>query len=148
MPWYTAKYGDTWNSCSAFNPSKVHTHSSEHTHREHTQQRTHTPTHTPRTEHTQQRTNTHSSEHTHTHTHTHIRGWHGSEFSNLSRPTPTKNNLFLSQSHEKTGENPVPFHSRKNDSHSLPLPCCCLVFLPKSVSYSKHIVKITACPPY
>ncbi len=22
----------TWNSCSAFNPSKVHTHSSEHTH--------------------------------------------------------------------------------------------------------------------
>ncbi len=26
----------TQNSCSAFNPSKVHTHSSEHTHREHT----------------------------------------------------------------------------------------------------------------
>ncbi len=30
-----------------------------------------------------------------------------------SRPNPTK----------KLGENPVPFHSRKNDSPSLPLPC-------------------------
>ena len=28
----------TQNSCSAFNPSKVHTHSSEHTHREHPEQ--------------------------------------------------------------------------------------------------------------
>ncbi len=36
------------------------------------------------------------------------RGWHGSEFSNLSRPTPTKINLFPSQSHKKLGENPVP----------------------------------------
>ncbi len=35
-----------------------------------------------------------------------------------SRPNPTK----------KLGENPVPFHSRKNDSHSLPLPCCCFFF--------------------
>ncbi len=62
------------------------------------------------------------------------RGWHGSEFSNLSRPTPTKINLFPSQSHKNEslpvpiprknwGVNPVPFHSRKNDSHSLPLPC-------------------------
>ncbi len=34
----------TWNLCSAFNPSKVHTHSSEHTH-------THTHTHT-HSEHT------------------------------------------------------------------------------------------------
>ncbi len=54
-----------------------------------------------------------------------------------SRPNPMK----------KLGENPVPLHSRKNDSHSLPLPCCCF-FLPKSVSYSKNIVQITACPPY
>ncbi len=40
----------------------------------------------------------------------------------------TNFNLFPSQSHEKTGENPVPFHSRKNDSHSLPLPCCFFFF--------------------
>ncbi len=31
------------------------------------------------------------------------RGWHGSEFSNLSRPTPTKMYIFPTQSHEKTG---------------------------------------------
>ncbi len=30
------KWCDIQNSCSAFNPSKVHTHSSEHTHCEHT----------------------------------------------------------------------------------------------------------------
>ncbi len=57
-----------------------------------------------------------------------------------SHPNPTK----------KLGENPVPFHSRKNDSHSLPLPCFCVFFCffwPKSVSYSKNIVQITACPP-
>ncbi len=50
-----------------------------------------------------------------------------------SRPNPTK----------KLGENPVPFHSRKNDSHSLPLPCCVFFwgfFWLKSVSYSKNIV--------
>ncbi len=35
-----------------------------------------------------------------------------------SRPNPTK----------KLGENPVPFHSRKNDSHCLPLPCCIFIF--------------------
>ncbi len=56
-----------------------------------------------------------------------------------SRPNPMK----------KLGENPVPFHSRKNDSHSLPLPVLFFFFfLPKSVSYSKNIVQITACPPY
>ncbi len=76
------------------------------------------------------------------------RGWHGSEFSNLSRSTPTKINLFPTQSHEKTGGKSRPVHSRKNDSHSLPLPCCCFCFPPKSVSYSKNIVQITACPPY
>ncbi len=38
-----------------------------------------------------------------------------------SRPNPTK----------KLGENPVPFHSRMNDSHSLPLPCCCFFFVAK-----------------
>ncbi len=38
------------------------------------------------------------------------RGWHGSGFSNLSRPTPTKKNLVPSQSHKKTGgkSRPVP----------------------------------------
>ncbi len=51
------------------------------------------------------------------------RGWHGSEFSNLSRPTPTNFNLFRPNPTKKLGENPVPFHTRKNDSHSLPLPC-------------------------
>ncbi len=35
-----------------------------------------------------------------------------------SRPNPTK----------KLGGNPVPFHSWKNDSHSLPLPCCIFFF--------------------
>ncbi len=55
-----------------------------------------------------------------------------------SRPNPQKNWRKI----------PVPFHSRKNDTHSLPLPCCCYFFLPKSVSYSKNIVQITACPPY
>ncbi len=46
--------------------------------------------------------------------------------------------------------NPIPFHSRKNDSHSLPLPCCffLFVFLPITVNYSKNIIQITACPPY
>jgi len=49
-----------------------------------------------------------------------------------SRPNPTK----------KLGENPVPFHSRKNDSHSLPLPCWAFFFffLPITVNYSKNIV--------
>ncbi len=51
-----------------------------------------------------------------------------------SRPNPTK----------KLGKNPVPFHSRKKDSHSRVV----VFFLPKSVSYSKNIVQITACPPY
>ncbi len=38
------------------------------------------------------------------------RGWHGSGFSNLSRPTPTEKNLVPSQSHGKTGgkSRPVP----------------------------------------
>ncbi len=73
------------------------------------------------------------------------RGWHGSEFSNLSRPTPTKINLFPSQSHEKTGgkSRPVPL-----PEEWLPLPCCIFSFLPKSVNYSKNIIQITACPPY
>ncbi len=71
------------------------------------------------------------------------RGWHGSEFSNLSRPTPTKMYLFPSQSHEKTGGKipsrstpgwmtPIPSHSR--------VVVVFLFFLPKSVNYSKNIV--------
>ncbi len=49
-----------------------------------------------------------------------------------SRPNPTK----------KLGENPVPFQSRKNDFHSLPLPWNLSV-----KQYSKNTVQITACPP-
>ncbi len=41
-----------------------------------------------------------------------------------SRPNPTK----------KLGENPVPFHSRKNDSHSLPLPCFFFFFFCRNLS--------------
>ncbi len=44
-------------------------------------------------------------------------------FSNLSRPTPTKNNLFPSQSHEKTG----------GKSHPVPLPEEWLPFPPTPV---------------
>jgi len=52
----------TQNSCSAFNPSKVHTHTAVNTHTAaiHTAQSAHT--------HTAKCTHTHSSEHTHTHT--------------------------------------------------------------------------------
>ncbi len=49
VTWHTAKYAHTLNLCSAFNPSKVHTHSSEHTHtvNTHPAVNTHTPwTHT------------------------------------------------------------------------------------------------------
>ncbi len=57
-----------------------------------------------------------------------------------SRPNPTK----------KLGENPVP--SRSTPGRMTPIPSHSRVvvffFLPKSVSYSKNIVQITACPPY
>ncbi len=43
-----------------------------------------------------------------------------------SRPNPTK----------KLGENPVPFHARKNDSHSLPLP---FFFLCRNLSVTVKI---------
>ncbi len=58
------------------------------------------------------------------------RGWHGSEFSNLSRPTPTKINLFPSQSHEKTGgkSRPVPLPEEWLPFHSLLLPFCVFFF--------------------
>ncbi len=46
-----------------------------------------------------------------------------------SRPNPTK----------KLGENPVPFHSRKNDSHSLPLPCCVFFFFCRNLSVTVKI---------
>ncbi len=55
----------------------------------------------------------------------HTRGWHGSEFSNLSRPTPTKINLFPSQSHEKTG----------GKSRPVPLPEEWLPFPPTPMSF-------------
>ncbi len=90
--------------------------------------------------------NTHTHTHTHTERHTHTRGWHGSEFSNLSRPTPTKIDLFPSQSHEKTGgkSRPVPL-----PEEWLPFPPTPVLlfffFLPKSVNYSKNIVQVTAC---
>ncbi len=45
-------------------------------------------------------------------------------------PVPLPQKLISSrpQSHEKTGGKSRPVHSRKNDSHSLPLPCCCFFF--------------------
>ncbi len=111
--------------------TRTHTHTLTHTHahtRTHTLTHTLTLTHTHTHSHTHRHTHTHTLTHTHTHTHTHTRGWHGSEFSNLSHPTPTKMYLFPSQSHDKTGRKSRPVHSRKNDSHSLPLPCCCFFF--------------------
>ncbi len=78
-----------------------------------------------------------------------IRGWHGSEFSNLLKPTPTKINLFPSQSHEKTGGK-----SRSTPGRMTPIPSHSHVvvffffFFLITVNYSKNIVQITACPPY
>ncbi len=46
-----------------------------------------------------------------------------------SRPNPTK----------KLGENPVTFHSRKNDSHSLPLPCRVFFSLRRNLSVTVKI---------
>ncbi len=55
-----------------------------------------------------------------------------------SRPNPMK----------KLGENPVP----STPGRMTPIPSHSRVvvffFWPKSVSYSKNIVQITACPPY
>ncbi len=74
--------------------------------------------------------------------------WHGSEFSNLSHPTPTKMYLFPTQSHEKIGGKSHRVHSPEEWLPFPPTPVLLFFFAPKSVSYSKNIVQITACPPY
>ncbi len=72
-----------------------------------------------------------------------VEGDTGVDFQTSPVPRPQKKILFRPNPTKKLGENPVPSHSRKNDSHS----CLFLFVLPKSVNYSKYIVQITACPP-
>ncbi len=57
-----------------------------------------------------------------------------------SRPNPTK----------KLEENPAPLPEEWLPFPPTPVLLFFLlfIFLPKSVSYSKNIVQITACPPY